>query len=61
MEIQDIIAQEQEKLYGFSTVVLLSGESVSDYERGVIAGKIQMINSIIQDLSREDEDEDNII
>ena len=59
MEIKDIIANVKDILYSESMVKQLSGVDVTEYERGIVAGKIQMISYIEQELNRDYEDEDS--
>lgn len=60
MDIKDIIKEEKEKIYNHNMVILLSKQDVSEYERGIVSGKIQLLNSIEIDLESND-DEDNSI
>ena len=59
MEIKDIIVNVKDILYSESMVKQLSGVDVTEYERGIMAGKIQMISYIEQELNRDYEDEDS--
>jgi hypothetical protein len=59
MEIKDIIANVKDIIYSESMVKQLSDVSVTEYERGITAGKIQMISYIEQELNRDYEDEDS--
>jgi len=59
MEIKDIIANVKDIIYSESMVKQLSDVGVTEYERGIVAGKIQMISYIEQELNRNYEDEDS--
>lgn len=57
MEIKDIIVNAKETIYSESMVKQLVAEDVSEYDRGVLAGRIQMLVHIEHELNRnEDED-----
>lgn len=49
-KILKLITEAEEKLYSKSMVTELSGSDVTDYHRGVIAGKIEMLNQINREL-----------
>jgi hypothetical protein len=59
MEIKDIIANVKDIIYSESMVKQLSDIGITEYERGIVAGKIQMISYIEQELNRDYEDEDS--
>jgi hypothetical protein len=59
MEIKDIIANVKDIIYSESMVKQLSDVGITEYERGITAGKIQMISYIEQELNRDYEDEDS--
>lgn len=49
-KILKIIAEAEEKLYSKSMVTELSGSDVTDYHRGIIAGRIEAINQIKREI-----------
>ncbi len=52
-----ILEKAGEKLSNRNMVLQLCNRNVSDYDRGVIQGKIEMLSHIMSDLASKDEDE----
>lgn len=62
VEIDRVIEVAEESLYGKSMVLELSAYDLSDYQRGIVAGRISMLNFVKNMLdTQEDINEDDII
>ncbi len=62
MDIDRVIEIAEDNLYGKSMVLELSAFELNDYQRGIVAGRISMINFVKNMLSsEEDVDEDSTI
>lgn len=55
MEINEVIIEAKETIYSESMVKELVDKSITDYERGIVAGRIEMMNWIIAKLESNDE------
>ena len=45
-----VIEDIKEKIYSKSTVMALSDENITEYQRGILRGKIDMIYIILKEL-----------
>lgn len=54
-KIIKILEDAQDKLSSRECVISLCAKDVSDYERGIIQGRIDMLGYIMQELSSTDE------
>lgn len=45
-----IVLELQEKIYSKDTIVSISNESISDFKRGVIQGKIEELSIVLRAL-----------
>lgn len=60
MEINDVINLVKEQLFCKSMVIELCDKSIGDYQRGVVQGRIEMLNYIEAKLGEvEEKDEDD--
>lgn len=58
MDIKDVLQEANDTLFTESMVKELIDKDITDYERGVVKGRIEMLNWIKSKLESE-EDEDN--
>lgn len=60
MDIKDVLQEANDTLFTESMVKELIDKDITDYERGIVKGRIEMLNWIKSRLESE-EDEDNFI
>lgn len=60
MDIKDILQEANDTLFTESMVKELIDKDITDYERGIVKGRIEMLNWIKSKLESE-EDEDSSI
>lgn len=57
--IIEIIEKHLEKCYSSTTVIGLVEKSTSDYDRGVVAGKIEALTALMTDIASSSNEENN--
>ena len=56
MDIKDVLQEANDALFTESMVKELIDKDITDYERGVVKGRIEMLNWIKSKLESNDED-----
>ena len=56
MDIKDVLQEANDTLFTESMVKELIDKDITDYERGIVKGRIEMINWIKSKLESNDED-----
>lgn len=58
-EVKEVLDKLEEDLYSKAMVIELSDVTVTEYARGVVYGRIEMLNKLKFELLREDDDEED--
>ena len=56
MDIKDVLQEANDTLFTESMVKELIDKDITDYERGIVKGRIEMLNWIKSKLESDDED-----
>lgn len=56
MDIKDVLQEANDTLFAESMVKELIDKDITDYERGIVKGRIEMLNWIKSKLESDDED-----
>lgn len=56
MDIEDVLQEANDTLFTESMVKELIDKDITDYERGIVKGRIEMLNWIKSKLESNDED-----
>ena len=56
MDIKDVLQEANDTLFAESMVKELIDKDITDYERGIVKGRIEMLNWIKSKLESNDED-----
>lgn len=56
MDIKDVLQEANDALFAESMVKELIDKDITDYERGIVKGRIEMLNWIKSRLESNDED-----
>ena len=56
MDIKDVLQEANDTLFTDSMVKELIAKDITDYERGIVKGRIEMLNWIKSKLESNDED-----
>ena len=56
MDIKDVLQEANDTLFTESMVKELIDKDITDYERGIVKGRIEMLNWIKSRLESDDED-----
>ncbi len=60
MDIKDVLQEANDTLFTESMVKELIDKDITDYERGIVKGRIEMLNWIKSKLESEDDEDSSI-
>ncbi len=60
MDIKDVLQEANDTLFTESMVKELIDKDITDYERGIVKGRIEMFNWIKSKLESEDDEDSSI-
>ena len=60
MDIKDVLQEANDTLFAESMVKELIDKDITDYERGIVKGRIEMLNWIKSKLESEDDEDSSI-